>query len=209
MLLLGRLASFSSKDVSRKREVERSRGSQAGPNSPPQFPGIVPRTGKVKPPMGFSPPRESSPQSDGDEDSDPDAKLQAALAEWEAIRQGFDMFREALGQEFQPLRPEYSDHRDSPFGQPLQYRTFGVAGIWMNFYMGMIHLHRTHPMMPSAAMQAAGAAARQTAQYAETMGRIGVGLSEDNADDGEISTLVSAAFIESCFCLFVAAVQVS
>lgn len=208
MLLLGRLANFSSKDQSRKRRASRGKFAPQGSGSPPPFPGMLPTLGKVKPPMGFTPPRDPSPQSDILEDTDPEASFQSALQEWEAIRLAFDAFETQLGPEFQPLRPEYSDRRDSPFGMTLQYRTFSVAGLWMNFYMGMIHLHRAHPTMPPAAMQAAGVSARQTAGFANQVGRVAAGLSDDCSQVTEISTLVSAAFIESCFCLFVAGVQV-
>ncbi|KAM5348079.1 hypothetical protein ACJ41O_007903 [Fusarium nematophilum] len=209
MLLLGRLAEFASKDVSRKRRVSRAKGpSPGGANSsPPAFPGIVPTTGNFKVPMGFTPPSGSSPQSDATDDHDPEASFQAALQEWQAIQHGFEVFANSLGPEFEPLRPEYSDKRDSPFGMTLQYRTFSVAGIWMNYYMGMIHLFRTHPSMPPAAMQAAGLSARQTGPYSNKLGRVAAGLSDDCSQMTEISTLVSAAFIESCFCLFVAAVE--
>ena len=207
MLLLGRLAHFCSKDQVRKRRASRGKPGPPGAGSPP-FVGMVPTLGKVKPPMGFTPPRDSSPQSDGVEDPDPEASLQSALQEWEIIRQAFDTFEKQLGPEFQPLRPEYSDRRESPFGMTLQYRTFSVAGLWMNFYMGMIHLYRAHPSMPPAAMQAAGLSAQQTAGYAIQVGRVAAGLSDDCSQVTEVSTLVSAAFIESCFCLFVAGIQV-
>ena len=62
--------------------------------------------------------------------------------------------------------------------------------------------------MPPAAMQAAGMAAPQTGPYSNKLGRIAAGLSEDVSQATEITTLVSAAFIESCFCLFVAAIEV-
>lgn len=208
MLLLGRLANFCSKDQSRKRRASRGKFGPQGSGSPPPFPGMLPTAGKVKPPMGFTPPRDPSPQSDILEDPDPEASFQSALQEWEAIRLAFDAFETQLGPEFQPLRPEYSDRRDSPFGMTLQYRTFSVAGLWMNFYMGMIHLYRAHPKMPPAAMQAAGLSARQTAGFANQVGRVAAGLSDDCSQVTEISTLVSAAFIESCFCLFVAGIQV-
>ncbi|KAF5002545.1 hypothetical protein FDECE_10609 [Fusarium decemcellulare] len=209
ILLLGRLSEFASKDVSRKRKASRSKGPSPGApsGSPPAFPGIVPTHGNFKVPRGFTPPTGSSPQSDATEDDDPDVSFQAALQEWEAIKHGFEVFENSLGPEFQPLRPEYSDKRDSPFGMTLQYRTFSVAGIWMNYYMGMIHLVRTHPSMPPAAMQAAGLSARQTAPYSNKLGRVAAGLSDDCSQVTEITTLVSAAFIESCFCLFVAAIE--
>lgn len=208
MLLLGRVTDFSSKDVARKRRASQNRAPPPGAPSPPAFVGIMPTTGKFKVPMGFSPPRESSPQSESSDDQDPDISFHIAVQQWESIKEGFEAFEKSLGPEFQPLRPEYSDRRDSPFGMTLQYRTFSVAGIWMNFYMGMIHLYRTHPSMAPAAMQAAGMAAHQTGAYSNKLGRIAAGLSDDCSQVTEISTLVSAAFIESCFCLFVAAIEV-
>ncbi|KAK7418387.1 hypothetical protein QQX98_004007 [Neonectria punicea] len=207
MLLLGRLTDFSSKDVSRKRRASRAKPAPPGAPSPPSFAGIMPTDGNFKVPMGFTPPRDTSPQSDATEEQDPDANFQAALQEWEAIKEAFEAFEKSLGPEFQPLRPEYSDRRDSPFGMTLQYRTFSVAGIWMNYYMGLIHMYRTHPSMAPAAMQAAGMSAHQTGMFSNRIGRIAAGLSDDCSHLEEISTLVSAAFIESCFCLFVAAIE--
>ncbi|KAH7238307.1 hypothetical protein BKA59DRAFT_241849 [Fusarium tricinctum] len=209
MLLLGRLADFSSKDVARKRRASLAKGPSPGASnsSPPSFPGIVPTDGNFQVPRGFTPPRETSPESECTEDHDVEASYHAALYEWESIKRGFEAYESSLGPEFQPLKPEFSDRRDSPFGMTLQYRTFSVAGIWMNFYMGKINLIRCHPSMPPAAMQAAGMSARQTGPYSNKVGRIAAGLSEDVSQATEITTLVSAAFIESCFCLFVAAIE--
>jgi hypothetical protein len=210
MLLLGRLADFSSKDIARKRRASLAKGPSPGASnsSPPPFPGIVPTDGNFQVPRGFTPPRETSPESECTEDHDIEASYHAALHEWESIKRGFEAYESILGPEFQPLKPEFSDRRDSPFGMTMQYRTFSVAGIWMNFYMGMINLIRCHPSMPPAAMQAAGMSARQTGPYSNKVGRIAAGLSEDVSQATEITTLVSAAFIESCFCLFVAAIEV-
>ncbi|KAL4722788.1 hypothetical protein ACLX1H_010026 [Fusarium chlamydosporum] len=209
MLLLGRLADFSSKDIPRKKRASQARGPPPGApgSSPPPFNGIVPTDGNFQVPRGFTPPKETSPQSDSTDDHDLDESYQAALSEWESIKRGFEAYESTLGPEFQPLKPEFSDKRDSPFGMTMQYRTFSVAGIWMNFYMGMINLIRCHPSMPPAAMQAAGMAAPQTGPYSNKLGRIAAGLSEDVSQATEITTLVSAAFIESCFCLFVAAIE--
>ncbi|KAK6699477.1 hypothetical protein SNK03_012222 [Fusarium graminearum] len=209
MLLLGRLADFSSKDIARKKRASQARGPPPGApgSSPPPFNGIVPTDGNFQVPRGFTPPKESSPQSDSSEDTDLDESYRVALDEWESIKRGFEAYESKLGPEFQPLKPEFSDKRDSPFGMTMQYRTFSVAGIWMNFYMGMINLVRCHPSMPPAAMQAAGMAAPQTGPYSNKLGRIAAGLSEDVSQATEITTLVSAAFIESCFCLFVAAIE--
>ncbi|KAM0344194.1 hypothetical protein ACHAPU_007720 [Fusarium lateritium] len=209
ILLLGRLADFSSKDIARKRRASLAKGPSPAANSgsPPSFPGIVPTDGNFQVPRGFTPPREVSPESESAEDLDVEASYQAALHEWESIKRGFEVYESNLGPEFQPLKPEFSDKRDSPFGMTMQYRTFSVAGIWMNFYMGMINLVRCHPSMPPAAMQAAGMSARQTGPYSNKLGRIAAGLSEDVSQATEITTLVSAASIESCFCLFVAAIE--
>jgi len=172
------------------------------------FPGILPTTGKVSVPLGFSMPREPSPHSEQSEEIDAESALAAALLEWQTISDAFDAFKVNLGEHFQPLPDGYTDRRESPFGPPLQYRTFAMAGIWMNFYMGCIHLHRTHPSMPPVAMMAAGHAAQRTAVYAREIGRIAAGLSGDCREVTKIGTLKAAAFIESSFCLFVAAIQV-
>jgi hypothetical protein len=79
----------------------------------------------------------------------------------------------------------------------------------MNYNMGMIHLHRSHPDMPPTALQSTGMAARTTARYAQEIGRIAAGLSGESSSMNEIHTALAAAYIESAFCLFYAAVQVS
>ncbi|CAI4210534.1 unnamed protein product [Parascedosporium putredinis] len=188
LLLMGRLSEFVSDDLPRKRMANKVPGPPGAP-SPPMFPGMFPSRGKVSAPSGFSSSRDASPQSDGFEDGDIHAATEAALAKWESLRQAFEVFRARLGPEFQPLADEYSDRRDSPFGPAIQYRTFSVAGIWMNFNMGLICLYRAHPSMPPAAMMAAGRAARDTAPMAREIGRIAAGLSDDTLTITEISTL--------------------
>ncbi|OLN95538.1 putative transcriptional regulatory protein C15D4.02-like protein 1 [Colletotrichum chlorophyti] len=176
--------------------------------SPPMFPGMLPNLGKVTLPMGFSPEREESPPPpDIPEDFDADVATKAAMREWESLREAFEILRSQFGPELQPLGSEYADHRDSPFGPTLQYRTFSVAGIWMNYYMGLIHLYRAHPMMPPAAMIAAGVQAQHTAKYAVEIGRIAAGLTDDCTNVVEVSTLIGAALIESGLCLFVGGIQ--
>ncbi|KAK2011161.1 hypothetical protein LZ32DRAFT_534401 [Colletotrichum eremochloae] len=178
--------------------------------SPPMFPGMLPNLGKVTLPMGFSPPRDETPPPLGEEapeELDSDMAASAAMREWESLREAFEILHSQFGPEFQPLGAEYADRRDSPFGPTLQYRTFSVAGIWMNYYMGLIHLYRAHPKMPPAAMIAAGIQAQHTAKFAMEIGRIAAGLTDDCANVVEISTLVGAALIESSFCLFVGGIQ--
>lgn len=158
--------------------------------------------------MGFSPPRTSNAVPDQQEECNPQESYQRALTEWESIKEAFEVLRRSLGPEFQPLGREYADPGDTTFGPSEQYRTFSVAGIWMNFYMGLIHLHRSHPSMPPTAMQSVGFAAHTTAVFAKRVGRIAIGLTGDLSKTGEVNTVLAAALVESAFCLFVAAVQV-
>jgi hypothetical protein len=174
------------------------------------FAGLMPSSGKVTRPTGFSPPRETTPQSEASEEPDFDESTAAALREWESIRQAFEIFRANLGPDFDPLGPDLVPTQETPFGLAHSYRTFSIAGLWMNYYMGLISLYRAHPSMPPIAMVAAGLAAPQTMQWAIEVGRIASGLTtEDFSMVASVSTLVGAALIESCFCMFVAGVQVS
>ncbi|KAG5983762.1 hypothetical protein E4U55_007227 [Claviceps digitariae] len=209
ILLLGRLTSFASKDLSRKRKVFRSKGggSFKGGSSPSQFPGIVPTLGRFHAPMGFAASTTYSDDSDSPGESASPESNEMAEQEWESIRQAFETFESHLDARFKHLNSEYADRKDTPFGTALQYRTYSVAGIWMNYYMGLIHLYRSRPNMPPAAMQAAGMAAPSTAGYAIQIGRIAAGLTDDLSNKKDISTTLAAALIESSFCLFVAAVQ--
>ena len=237
MLLLGRLVTFASRDLARKRKAMQAtamasrgqgRGQAPGPfgppggagapgmrpgggpgQSPPMFPGMMPSSGRFTLPRGFSPPRDTSPSNESSEDFDLDASTAAAVREWEDIRQAFEVFRNRLGPDFAPLGLEHAATPEmTPFGPALMYRTFSIAGIWMNFYMGLIVLYRSLPSMPPFAMAAAGIAAQQTAPWANKMARIAAGLCEDLNNQRSVSMLVGAACIESCFCLFVSGIQV-
>jgi len=213
MLLLGRLCNFASRDRARKQMAKKPDGPPGAPGpgmSPPLFAGMMPSKGTFSVPTGFSPPRDLTPPPDGPDEIDFEASTKAALADWDSIRQAFETFRAQLGPDFEPLDTEYEPAFPTPFGPPIQYRTYNVAGIWMNYYMGLIVLHRAHPAMPPVAMIAAGMAARQTVPFAMEIGRIAAGLvAEDCSRVGAVSTLVGATLIESSFPLFVSAIQVS
>lgn len=211
ILLLGRLSDFVSKDLYRKQKAIEAKGGSAGGGSPPMFPGMFPTFGKVQAPMGFSPDREGSPQSDSQEDIDLEASYEVALREWESIRRSFEIFRSRLGPEFQPFGDGLDHQRGArtPFGDPIYFRTYSIAGIWMNYYMGYIHLYRSHPLMPPVAMRAAGLTAKKTAGFALKIGQIAAGLAADCSEYKEINTYLGAALIESSFCVFVAGVQVN
>ncbi|KAK4145874.1 fungal transcriptional regulatory-like protein [Dichotomopilus funicola] len=220
LLLLGRLASFAARDLTRKRKARKAQGpplgqgrggpgggpgsapppsqgpGQAGPapgagrgQSPPTFPGLIPTSGRVAIPRGFTPPRESSPTSDSTEGVDLDTSTTQALQEWEEIRKAFEIFRARLGPDFEPMAPDVAPPEMTPFGPALMYRTYSIAGIWLNYYMGLIVLHRSHPSMPPVAVIAAGMAAPQTGRWANEIARICAGLHEDTTHVSAISTL--------------------
>ncbi|KAH7030936.1 uncharacterized protein B0I36DRAFT_362728 [Microdochium trichocladiopsis] len=208
MLLLARMSNFNTRDQARKK-VALSR-SPHGPKAPPPgtFPGLVPASGNVPLPAGFSPPRETTPEDQASQSElDFDAQTAAAHQEWGSIRHAFEVFKNALGPDFAPLDADAFMPLDTPFGPSRHYRTFSVAGIWLNYYMGLIMLYRAHPTMPPIAMMAAGLQAPNTAEWAMEIGRIAVGVVEDTSGSTVLSTLEAAGLIESGIPLFVAAVQ--
>ena len=175
------------------------------------FPGLMPTHGNFTIPSGFSPPREPPPPvNDNPDNLDLDEWTKAAQREWAEIRQAFDVFRTRLGPDFTPLGPdEHTAQAATPFGTALVYRTYSISGIWMNYYMGLIMLTRAHPTAPPIAMMAVGMMAQQTAVWANEVGRIAAGLYEGDCSRlTDVTTLLGAVFIESCFCSFVAGIQV-
>lgn len=220
---MGRVADFAAKDLKRKRLAMKANAgqrppgtttmpNQAGQGGPPMppFSGMVPGTFEDKLPMGFQETfRDGSPKSQQDENIDLDAWRNEAEEEWQDIMNCFGILEDHFGEDFQALGPEFSTPIQTPFGPALQYRTYGIAGIWMNYYTALITCHRVHPSMPPAAMVAAGIAARQTASFANEIGRIAAGIAPDCSRTTEVSPGVGAGLIESSFCLFIAGVQVS
>jgi hypothetical protein len=224
ILLTGRVADFASKDMKRKRLAAKASGgwrppdaarmpSQTGQHGPPTMPpfsGMIPGIGEAVPPMGFEESfRDQSPKSFQDEGADLEAMRIEAEEEWLDIMNAFSILEDHFGEDFQALGAEFSAPIETPFGPALQYRTYGIAGIWMTYYMSLIICHRCHPSMPPAAMMAVGIAARQTASFANEVGRIAAGISPDCGMISEVSPGVGAALIESTMGLFIAGVQVS
>ncbi|KAI0161666.1 hypothetical protein GGR52DRAFT_133325 [Hypoxylon sp. FL1284] len=228
VLLLGRLADFASKDLSRKREVLKANPGRGG--SPNMFPGMVPRNpDNVMYPRGFTPPKDDSPEAaaaTGPDDAkgpspplppsssfpenhpDLDASTSAAHREWEGIRRAFEALGARLAEPaLSALDADAHPTATTPFGAAAHYRTYSVAGLWMNYYMGLIVLQRAHPAMPPVAMVAAGLSAATTAAHGREVGRIAAGLEENIGRLESVSTLMAAALIESCFPLFVAGIQ--
>lgn len=230
MLVMGRLGDFTARDARRKRALVRENGGfwhppgmprptnmnvdlskmQASMPPMPDFDGMMPGMTEPQLPRGFtesrSPPR-TMPTYSGSIELD-QAGIDAG-EEWQEIRNALAIFAEALGEEFQPLSAEYCTPIISPFGPALQYRTYAIAGIWLNYYMALIICHRAHPSMPPAATMAVGVAAAQTVPFAGELGRIAAGIAPGCHQKLEVPPAIGAALIESATPLFVAGVQVS
>lgn len=211
MLLLGRLADFSNRDLDRKQEANKQEGGT------PPFLGMLPLSRVQDWPEGYPAARDVPGKIDEKGKVDQPMNFVQALQEWNQIRFAFDMFEHELGPDFgvQPLSEEDIPwlSKESPFEsnglRVTKYKTLAVAGIWMNFYMGRIHLERTRPNLPPAAVNAAVAAHPVVEEYAEKIGSIAAGLAPDLSQVRASDQLVCAALIESAFCLFVAAIHVS
>lgn len=170
---------------------------------------MFPGRGNIRFPRGLSPPQEPFPSAEQMHDAlDLETSTQKALEEWNGIMQAFQLFKSSLGPDFDPLNENTHPPEDSPFGPALTYRAYAVAGIWMNFYMGLVILHRAHPSMPPFAMVAAHMIAKETDPYANEIGRIAAGVAGNLCVESVVSAPQSSALIECCFPIFVGAVQV-
>lgn len=217
LLVLGRLCNFVANDLPRKRKAreQETGASPRSQNSPPLFAGMFPGRGSIRLPRGLSPPQEPflSPEQIHDA-VDLETSTQKALEEWNNIMQAFQLFKSSLGPDFDPLSDGDGDGAqngppaDSPFGPVWTYRAYTIAGIWMNFYMGLVILHRAHPSMPPFAMVAAHMIAKETDPYANEIGRIAAGVAGNLTVESVVSAPQSSALIECCFPIFVGAVQV-
>jgi hypothetical protein len=165
--------------------------------------------GKPTLPRGFSPPRDASSPESIESDDDMEAARLEAEEEWEEIQSAFHLLEDNFGPDFQSLGPDHSQPVQTPFGTALQYRTFGIAAIWLNYWMARICCHRAHPSMPPAAMMAAGISAKQTEFYANQIGRAAAGIAPDLRHVAAVNPSVGSGLMESTFALFVAGVQVS
>lgn len=87
----------------------------------------------------------------------------------------------------------------------MLYPSYEIASLWMYYYMAMIVLIRAHPTRPPAAQVAVGAAAAETAWFANEVGRIAAGILPSNAPDQHPAFL--GALASSMTPLFFAGVQ--
>lgn len=219
MLLMARLADFGGKDLPRKKRAASEaakRTTQAQSRTPPTpshqqappFYGMMPDPGPVRLPRGFN-------QAEHDrlysvpapsDDKSFEVALQEAEAEWNAIRNAFEVYLESLGPAFNPLSPEHMQPLSTPFGPAIYYRSYSIASVMVLYYCGLIILTRTHPCMPPASMVAAGVAAPQTAKYANNIGRICAGI-QPVSNTAPLNPHHGAALMEVCMGLFHAGVQ--
>lgn len=183
-------------------------GPSASP-AQPSFYGMVPDTGTTYDlPNAFaSAPRENIyvPPS-----PDNDFELATATAEaddeWKSIQKALTIYESSLGPSFAPLSVDAGPVIPTPFGLALQYRTDQVALCWLIFYMARIVSARTHPSMPPPSMVASGVAASQTAQWANSIGRIVFGMQTPGKDQ-PLNPVFGGPLAETMLPLFVAGVQ--
>ena len=196
MLLLGRIASFSAKDRPRKIRVNKMRPPpEPGGMRPPPKPGERPHPPKPPPPPAFygmapseGPPQlpraygtEAIPSVSNDQHlHSTDAELEIATSkankEWNEIRAACDYFGNRLGPDFQPLSPEEHQPFQTPFGPSCHFKNYEIATFWLVYYMSLLVLIRSHPSKPAAAHVSVGISARETARYANEIGRISAGI---------------------------------
>ncbi|KAI9714642.1 MAG: hypothetical protein M1812_006307 [Candelaria pacifica] len=169
--------------------------------------GAIPPTTPISQPSGFSNNSTSFSPPKQQYDLDLEAATVEAEEEWKEIKAAFRVFEDCLGPDFKPLSPEYMQPLTTPFGPALYYRTYSVACIWVLYYTGLILIERAHPAMPPAMFQAAGVAARQTARYANEIGRTCAGLGPTSANT-PLNPSLAAALMESTMGLFFAGVQI-
>lgn len=122
------------------------------------------------------------------------------------IYAALDLLEGAFGPDFQSLSADHMAPLSTPFGPALYYRTYSIACLWTLFFTARIFATRVAPSMPPAAMVAAGVAAQQTAQWANTIGRICAGL-QPVSTTAPLNPSHGAALMDSCMGLFHAGVQ--
>jgi len=131
----------------------------------------------------------------------------AALEEYGKIRAALKAFVAALsGDAFQPLDADCNPQLDTPFGPALFYRSYDIGCLWSMYNMCEIIAIRSHPHMHPAAHAAAGLAAKDTAFYANEIGRIAAGIVPGPANE-PLNPTLGSSLCESCMPSFFAAIQ--
>ena len=182
---------------------------QASPSSsqPPMY-GMIPHIPPPQTPARFTqaPRDQIYIPHNNDGDFELEKATIDAMTEWHEIQGALDLFESSLGPEWHALPQYLAPPLETPFGTALQYRTWSISCVWAMFYTGRIIAARVHPSMPPAAMMAAGVAARQTAAWANDIGRICCGL-QFPPPEQPLNPALGAALMESTLSLFFAGVQ--
>lgn len=191
---------------------------QAGPQGPPRGPPPAPPTffgmappprSNVQMPSSYNPVHQSaSPEeTESPEELDLKAATSAALVEYGRIRAALKAFAAALsGEAFQQLDADMQTPVPTPFGPALFYRSYDISCLWAIYNMCEIIAIRSHPHMHPAAHAAAGLAAKDTAYYAEQVGRIAAGIVPGPANE-PLNPTLGSSLCESCMPSFFAAIQ--
>ena len=234
VLLMGRIADFSSRDQLRKRRAVEANGghwrpppgmfpggrppgppppqtpTQQGPRQPMMY-GMMPNPPEYHLPEAFTHAPRDKLYFESPQPSFPPSALETATSEaeqeWNSIQAALDYFADSLSPDFSPLTPDVAPSSPTPFsGDTIEYRTYSIACIWIMYYTGRIITMRMHPSMPPAAMMAAGVAAKQTAELAQKIGRICAGLQPPPSNQ-PLNPSLGAALMESTLGWFFAGIQ--
>jgi hypothetical protein len=135
------------------------------------------------------------------------AATAAALTEYGKIRAALKAFVTALSDPaLKPLDADLQTPISTPFGSAIFYRSYAIACLWSVYNMCEIIAIRSHPHMHPAADAAADLATKDTAFYAEQIGRIAAGIVPGPANE-PVNTTLGSSLCESCMPSFFAAIQ--
>lgn len=181
------------------------------PQAGPAFFGMAPPPRQnVQMPASYNPAHETPGQQQhakSPEAFDMQVATAAALEEYGKIRAALRDFVTAMsGEAFQPLDADCHTPLDTSFGKALFYRSYDIGCLWAVYNMCEIIAIRSHPHMHPASHAAAAIAAKDTAFYAEQIGRIAAGIAPGPAAQ-PLNPTLGSALCESCMPSFFAAVQ--
>jgi len=180
-------------------------GASGKPPQPVPFYGMAQSSGIARMPRAFGLGESKAASPDLDVDNIERVTAQA-LEEWNEILAACKTFADRLGPTFQPCTDHHSQSFMTPFGQAVLYREYDIGLVWLLYYMTLIIATRCHPSMPPAATVAVGLAARETALYANMIGRIAAGITI-TAASSPLDASIGGAYADCTMPLFFAGVQ--
>jgi hypothetical protein len=180
------------------------------PQAPPTFFGMAPPPrSNVQMPSSYNPVHQTtaSYSTESTEASDLQAATAAALVEYGRICAALKGFVAALNvPAFQQLDGDLHTPIPAPFGPAMSYRSYDISCLWSIYNMCEIIAIRSHPHMHPAAHAAAGLAAKDTAYFAEQIGRVVAGIVPGPANE-PLNPILGSSLCESGMPSFVAAIQ--